>query len=149
MTSARLHAHGIKQTKDALTFVSSDITRKVPAAYIRHLDLTSEYQAKGISHNLYQNRLTNLSMNTLHLKGATTNTVHITVKKTKENCVRLDSWQRTWSNIAVGMARVVTALGESTIPDILPSHGQHDSKRYTCIKSPIPNVKILLSMHDT
>ena len=140
----------LMNSQDALTFVSSDITRKVPAAYIRHLDLTSEYQAKGISHNLYQNCLTNLSMNTLHLKGATTNTVHITVTtKTKENCVGQDSSQHTWSNIAVGMARVVTALGESTIPDILPSHGQHDSKRYTCIKSPIPDVKILLSMHDT
>jgi hypothetical protein len=56
--------------------------------------------------------------------------VHMTVKKTKENCD--------------GLARVVTALGESTIPDILPSHGQHDSKRYTCIKSPTPEVKIPL-----
>ena len=42
MTTARLQAHGIKQTKDALTFVSSDITRKVPAAYIRYLDQTSD-----------------------------------------------------------------------------------------------------------
>lgn len=25
----------------------------------------------------------------------------------------------TWSNIAIGIARVATALGESTIPDIL------------------------------
>jgi len=54
----------------------------------------------------------------------------------------------SWSNIAVGMARVVTALGESTIPDILPSQGQHESKRYACIKSPIPGVKIVFSMQD-
>lgn len=32
--------------------------------------------------------------------------------------------------MAVGIARVATALGESTIPDILPSHGQHDNKMY-------------------
>lgn len=37
----------------------------------------------------------------------------------------------TWSNIAIGMASVAQALGASTIPDILPSHGQQDSKRYT------------------
>jgi len=35
----------------------------------------------------------------------------------------------TWSKIAVGMARVATALGASTIPEILPSQGQHESKR--------------------
>jgi hypothetical protein len=57
-------------------------------------------------------------------------------------------WRQTSSNIAVGMARVATALGESTIPDILPSHGQHDSKRYTCIKSPMPDVKIIFTWHD-
>lgn len=32
------------------------------------------------------------------------------------------------------MARVATAFGESTIPDILPSQGQHDSSRYACIE---------------
>jgi hypothetical protein len=56
----------------AVTFVSSDITHEVPAAYIRHLDQTSEYQTKGISNNLNQNCLTNLLMNNLHLKGAAT-----------------------------------------------------------------------------
>ena len=35
----------------------------------------------------------------------------------------------TWSKMAVGIARVATALGESTIPEILPSQGQHDSRR--------------------
>lgn len=35
----------------------------------------------------------------------------------------------TWSKIAVGIARVATALGASTIPEILPSQGQHESKR--------------------
>jgi len=34
--------------------------------------------------------------------------------------------------MAVGIASVATAFGESTIPDSLPSHGQHESKRYTC-----------------
>jgi len=29
------------------------------------------------------------------------------------------------------MARVATALGASTIPDILPSQGMQDSNRYT------------------
>ncbi|KAL3813670.1 hypothetical protein ACJIZ3_014938 [Penstemon smallii] len=38
----------------------------------------------------------------------------------------------TWSNIAIGIARVATALGASTMPEILPSHGQHDNRRYTC-----------------
>lgn len=32
----------------------------------------------------------------------------------------------------VGIASVATAFGESTIPEILPSHGQHESNRYTC-----------------
>ncbi|BBN69640.1 hypothetical protein Prudu_1072S000700 [Prunus dulcis] len=35
----------------------------------------------------------------------------------------------TWSKIAVGIAKVAMALGESTIPEILPSHGQHDNRR--------------------
>jgi hypothetical protein len=43
--------------------------------------------------------------------------------------ISVERLQDTWSNIAVGMASVATALGASTIPDILPSHGQHDSKR--------------------
>nr|GMC64092.1 hypothetical protein Iba_chr02dCG1640 [Ipomoea batatas] len=33
----------------------------------------------------------------------------------------------TWSKMAVGIASVATALGESTIPDIRPSQGQHES----------------------
>ena len=40
------------------------------------------------------------------------------------------SYLTTWSKIDVGIAKVATALGESTIPEILPSHGQHDSRRY-------------------
>ena len=32
----------------------------------------------------------------------------------------------------IGIASVATALGESTIPEILPSHGQHESNRYAC-----------------
>ena len=37
----------------------------------------------------------------------------------------------TWSKIAMGMASVAHALGMSTMPDSRPSHGQHDSSRYT------------------
>lgn len=38
----------------------------------------------------------------------------------------------TWSKMAVGTANVATALGTSTMPLMRPSHGQHDSRRYTC-----------------
>lgn len=35
----------------------------------------------------------------------------------------------TWSKMAMGMARVQQALGESTMPDMRPSQGQQDSIR--------------------
>lgn len=36
---------------------------------------------------------------------------------------------RTWSKMAMGMARVQQALGTSTMPEMRPSQGQHDSRR--------------------
>ena len=38
----------------------------------------------------------------------------------------------TWSKMAMGMAKVQQALGESTMPEMRPSQGQQDSIRYTC-----------------
>lgn len=53
------------------------------------------------------------------------------VKYYKGNILLLVGWPEidTWSKIAVGIAKVAMALGESTIPEILPSHGQHDNRR--------------------
>lgn len=45
--------------------------------------------------------------------------------------LKLCKHHSTWSKMAVGIASVATALGESTIPEIRPSQGQHESKRYT------------------
>ncbi|KAG5623834.1 hypothetical protein H5410_009052, partial [Solanum commersonii] len=48
----------------------------------------------------------------------------------------------TWSKIAVGMARVATALGASTIPEILPSQGQHEIKLQRVIDKELGELSI-------
>lgn len=57
----------------------------------------------------------------------------------------------TWSKMAVGIASVAKAFGESTIPEILPSHGQHDKSRYIwqhqTIRTPQNRISYLYSHH--